>query len=213
MYKNSRLSFIVLSMLAAVLFIAGTAMVAYADDGKGGPGHGGGGQGHGGGGPPFAGNHLSDNKTGVRPQFGGMGLEHGGSMSDNFTGHRLPDLNNRPPWDNMTDNFTGPRPPGWNNRPPWDNMTDNFTGPRPPGWNNRPPWDNMTDNFTGPRPPDWNNRPPSDNMSDNFSGPTRWDSRHNLTGSFISTLASILNIDPQTLAGDLQQALAKMFNK
>ena len=103
MYKNNRLSFILLSVLAAVLFIAGTAMVAYADDGKG-PGHGGGGS------PP------SDNFTGSRPQFGGT------PPSDNFTGER-------PPSDNMTnvrlplegsDNMTGGRPSMWDSS---DNMT------------------------------------------------------------------------------------------
>jgi hypothetical protein len=133
--------------------------------------------------------------TGVKPQFGGIGLEHGGNMSDNFTGPGLPDWHNKPPWDNITDNFTGLGLPDWHNRPPWDNMTDNFTGHRLPDLNSRPSWDNMTDNFTGPMPHQ------------------RWNSSDNLTGSFIETLASILNIDPQTLAGDLQQALAKIFSK
>jgi hypothetical protein len=40
-----------------------------------------------------------------------------------------------------------------------------------------------------------------------------WDSSDNRTGSFITTLASIFNIDPQTLQSDLLQAFAKMFNK
>jgi hypothetical protein len=53
-YKNNRLSFILLSVLATVLFIADTAMVAYADDGRG--------AGHGSGGSP-----PSDNFTGGRP--------------------------------------------------------------------------------------------------------------------------------------------------
>ncbi len=223
MYKNGRLLFIVFSMLAAMLFIAGTAVAAYADDGRGGPGHNGGGQGHGGGGngngnggQPYAGDHPSENATGFSSQFGGTGLEHGATMSDNFNGrgfpglhNGVPDWNNRPQWDNMTDNFTGARPPGWNNRSPWDNMTDNFTGPRPPDWNNGKPWDNMTDNFTGSRPP-W------DNMTDNFTGrgPHQWgNSSENRTSSFISTLASILNIDPQTLQADFQQAWVKMFNR
>jgi hypothetical protein len=53
-------------------------------------------------------------------------------------------------------------------------------------------------------------------MSDNFTGRgphQRWDSSDNRTGFFIATLASILNIDPQTLESDLQQAFAKMFNR
>ena len=194
MYKNRRLLFTVFSMLAAVMFIASTSIVAYADDGRRGPGHGGE-QGHGGGGQPFPGDHPSDNMTGVRPEFGGTGFEHGGNVPDNFTGPRLPDLNNRPPWDNMTDNFTGPRLPDLNNRPPWDNMTDNFTGPGLPDSHNRPPSDNMSDNFTG------------------RGQHQRWDSSDNRTGFFIATLASILNIDPQTLESDLQQAFAKMFNR
>ncbi|MGA2159900.1 MAG: hypothetical protein ABSG90_11875 [Dehalococcoidia bacterium] len=195
MSKNSRLLFIVFSMLAAVLFIAGTAVTAYADDGRGGPWHSGGNQGHGDGGQPFAGDHPSDNMTGVRLQFGGIGFEHGGNMPDNFKGPDLPDRHNRPPWENMTDNFTGHRLPDLNNRPPWDNTTDNFTHPGLPDWHNRPPSDNMSDNFTGRMP--------------NHG----WDSSDNRTGSFITTLASIFNIDPQTLQSDLLQAFAKMFNK
>jgi hypothetical protein len=101
-YNNNRLSFILLSVLAAVLFIAGAAMAAYADDGRG--------PGHGGGGPP-----PSDNFTGGRPQFNGT------PPSDNFTG-------GRPPSDNMTDvrppdgsdNMTGGRPSMWDSS---DNMT------------------------------------------------------------------------------------------
>ena len=94
MSKNNRLSSIVLSLLAVVLFIAGTAMVVYADNGRG--------PGQGGGGPP-----PSDNMTGGRPQFSG---------SDNMTG-------GRPPFGG-SDNMTGGRPPSDNITGGGPNMWD-----------------------------------------------------------------------------------------
>ena len=113
-YKNSKLSFILLALLAAVLFTAGTAMVVYADNGRG-PG----GPGNGAGGPP-----PSDNMTGGRPpRDNSMGGQPPALPSDNAT--------SRPPMP-PSDNITG--------RPPFDG-SDNMTGRGPSMWDAS---DNMT---------------------------------------------------------------------
>jgi len=86
MLRNSRPFFMALSMLAIVLFVVGTAVVAYADNGKG--------QGRGSGGPP-----PSDNFTGGQPPSDNMTHERPPmELSDNMTGgHDMWDSS-----DNMT---------------------------------------------------------------------------------------------------------------